>query len=141
MITVGTSDWRGAFKDGEGTISTTTPTLPDAPYTFASRFEGAPGAIPEELLAAGHAGCFNHALANISGQNGLEVESAHTSVELTMGTDDHGPAITGIHVTTDARIPGATEEKFQQIAEGARAWCSFSKALSVEITLAATLVG
>ncbi|WP_406502390.1 OsmC family peroxiredoxin [Streptomyces sp. NBC_01602] len=139
MTVVGTSDWRGAFRGGEGTISTTTDTLPNAPYTFASRFEGAPGAIPEELLAAGHAGCFNHALANISGQNGLEVESVHTSVEVTMGTDDHGPAITGIHVTTHATIPGATQDKFQQIAEGARARCAFSKALSVKITMKATL--
>ncbi|MEU3461266.1 OsmC family peroxiredoxin [Streptomyces sp. NPDC006733] len=139
MLAIGTSQWRGAFQDGEGTISTATDTLPSAVYTFASRFEGAPGAIPEELLAAGHAGCFNHALANISGQHNLQVESARTSVELTMGTDDHGPAITKIHVTTDATIPGATEEKFQHIAEGARARCSISKALSVPITMTATL--
>jgi osmotically inducible protein OsmC len=140
MKVSGTSDWRGAFKDGRGTISTAnTDTLPHVPYTFASRFEGAPGAIPEELLAAGHAGCFNHALANISGQHHLQVESVHTAVEVTMGTDDHGPAITGIHVTTDATIPGATEEKFQEIAEGARARCAFSKALSVNITMKATL--
>ncbi|MFD0309390.1 OsmC family peroxiredoxin [Streptomyces sp. NPDC127119] len=137
MIVVGNSDWRGAFRDGAGSISTTTDTL-QSPYTFASRFEGAPGAIPEELLAAGHAGCFNHALANISNQNGLTVESVHTSVEVTMGTDDHGPAITGIHVLTEAKIPGATEEKFQEMAEGARAWCSFSKAIAAPITMTAT---
>lgn len=139
MNVVGRSDWHGSFRDGEGTISTATDTLSDAAYTYASRFDGAPGAIPEELLAAGHAGCFNHAVANISGRSGLTVESMHTSVEVTMGTDDHGPAIIGIHVTTEATIPGATGEKFQQIAEGARAWCAFSKALSVEITMKATL--
>ncbi|MGW7672798.1 OsmC family peroxiredoxin [Streptomyces sp. NPDC054775] len=120
---------------------TTTDTLNSTPYTFASRFEGAPGAIPEELLAAGHAGCFNHALANISGQKNLTVESVTTAVELSMGTDDHGPTLTGIHVPTTARIPGASQEKFQEIAEGARAWCAFSKALSVEITMDATLAG
>jgi osmotically inducible protein OsmC len=38
--------------------------LHDAPYTFASRFEGAAGASPEEQLGAAHAGCFNQALAN-----------------------------------------------------------------------------
>ncbi|MGJ6968833.1 OsmC family peroxiredoxin [Streptosporangium sp. G11] len=140
MIVSGTSHWRGTFRNGKGTISTaTTNTLSGVSYTFASRFEGAPGAIPEELLAAGHAGCFNHALANISGQNDLTVQSVHTSVELTMGTDDHGPAITGIHVTTNAKIPGATPQKFQEIAEGARAWCAFSKALSVTVTMTATL--
>ncbi|MEV5492618.1 OsmC family peroxiredoxin [Streptomyces bobili] len=141
MTVTGTSEWYGTFREGKGTLSTTTDTLSGTPYTFASRFEGAPGAIPEELLATGHAGCFNHALANISGQNDLTVESVTTAVELSMGTDDHGPAITKIHVTTTARIPGASQEKFQEIAEGARAWCAFSKALSVEITMDATLVG
>ncbi|MGW7672699.1 OsmC family peroxiredoxin [Streptomyces sp. NPDC054775] len=139
MKVVGTSDWQGSFKEGTGSISTTTDTLQQVGYTFASRFEGAPGAVPEELLAAGHAGCFNHALANISGQNDLTVESVHTAVEVTMGTDDHGPAVTAVHIITEATIPGVTEEKFHEIAEGARAWCSFSKALSVKITMQATL--
>ncbi|GHH32363.1 OsmC family peroxiredoxin [Lentzea cavernae] len=135
------SDWSGSFREGTGIVSTaTTATLPDAPYTFASRFEGAPGAIPEELLAAGHAGCFNHALANISGQNDLVLDSVHTTVRLTMSTDDHGPSIAAIHFTVDATLPGASDEKFQEIAEGARAWCAFSKALSaVDITMQATL--
>ncbi|MEU0794238.1 OsmC family peroxiredoxin [Amycolatopsis sp. NPDC005961] len=140
MIVNAYSDWSGSFREGTGIVSTTTDTLRDAPYTFASRFEGAPGAIPEELLAAGHAGCFNHALANISGQNDLTLDAVHTTVQLTMGTDDHGPSIAAIHFAVEATLPGASEEKFQQIAEGARAWCAFSKALSaVDITMKATL--
>jgi osmotically inducible protein OsmC len=68
MTTVtGRSQWSGTFFDGTGTLSTqTTDTLRDARYTFSSRFEGAPGAIPEELLVTAHAGCYNHALANIA---------------------------------------------------------------------------
>jgi lipoyl-dependent peroxiredoxin len=139
MIVTGTSEWRGPFKQGEGTVSTTTDTLRDAPYAYSSRFEGAAGAIPEELLATGHAGCFNHAFANISDHNDLTVEHVHTSVALTMATDDHGPSIAGIHLTVEAKVPGASEEKFAEIAEGARAWCAFSKALSVPITMNATL--
>ncbi|GAA3547053.1 OsmC family peroxiredoxin [Kribbella ginsengisoli] len=139
MIVTGTSDWHGPFKQGKGSLSTTTGTLRDAAYTYASRFDGAAGAIPEELLATGHAGCFNHALANISDHHDLTVDYVHTSVALTMATDDHGPSIAGIHLTVEAKVPGASQEKFAEIAEGARAWCAFSKALSVPITMNATL--
>ncbi|MDT5172195.1 MAG: lipoyl-dependent peroxiredoxin [Mycobacterium sp.] len=86
-IVTGQSQWYGSFKEGTGTLSTTTTdTLREAPYTFASRFEGAPGAIPEELLVTGHAGCYNHALANIAFKAGVTVESITTTAELTMGT-------------------------------------------------------
>jgi len=52
MDAIGLSTWKGTWKQGEGTISTNSQTLRDASYTFASRFEGKPGASPEELLAA-----------------------------------------------------------------------------------------
>ncbi|GAA0938315.1 OsmC family protein [Kribbella koreensis] len=104
MIVTGTSDWHGPFKQGKGSLSTTTGTLRDAAYTYASRFDGAAGAIPEELLATGHAGCFNHALANISDHHDLTVDYVHTSVALTMATDDHGPSIAGIHLTVEAKV-------------------------------------
>jgi osmotically inducible protein OsmC len=104
MIVTGHSEWHGPFKDGTGTVSTTTDTLRGAPYTYASRFEGAPGAIPEELLATGHAGCFNHALANIAGMNDLVAESVRTAVEVTMATDEHGPSIAAVHLTVDATL-------------------------------------
>jgi lipoyl-dependent peroxiredoxin len=141
MIVVGSSKWRGTFREGEGTISTATTTLDAVPYTFASRFEGAPGAIPEELFAAAHAGCFNHALANGANLQGLTVETISTSAEVAMGADDQGPAILGVHFTVEATAPTLTEEKFQQLAERARAFCAISKAVSVEITMKATLVG
>src|SRR3989442_63919 len=40
-------DGRGSFKAGSGAFS--------GPYTFATRFEGAKGTNPEELIAAAHA--------------------------------------------------------------------------------------
>jgi organic hydroperoxide reductase OsmC/OhrA len=38
-------------------------------------FQRSPGASPEELLAAAHAGCFNQALANNCGMISLKAES------------------------------------------------------------------
>jgi lipoyl-dependent peroxiredoxin len=145
MIVAGQSRWYGSFFDGTGTLSTTTThTVTNATYTFASRFEGAPGAIPEELLVTGHAGCYNHALANIARKNGVAVESITTTAQLTMGTDDqgsdgHGYSVEGIHFIVTAELPGITDEKFQQLADDARRLCSVSKILRVAITLDATL--
>ena len=48
-------DGRGSFKAGSGAFS--------GPYTFATRFEGAKGTNPEELIAAAHAACFSMALS------------------------------------------------------------------------------
>ncbi|MDR6376118.1 organic hydroperoxide reductase OsmC/OhrA [Paraburkholderia caledonica] len=66
MEATGFSNWTGTWKGGSGTVSTKTDLFHDAPYTYASRFEGARGASPEELLAVAHAACFNQALATIS---------------------------------------------------------------------------
>lgn len=145
-IVAGSSQWYGSFFEGTGTVSTdTSDTIHAAPYTFASRFEGAPGAIPEELLVAGHAGCYNHALANIARKNGAEVQSISTRAELTMGTDDqgsdgHGYSVEGIHLIVQADLPGISDEKFQQLADDARKLCSISKILRVPITLDATRI-
>ena len=141
MIVQAQSQWHGSFFEGTGTLSTlTSQTVPGAPYTFASRFEGAPGAIPEELLAAGHAGCYNHALANVARKHGLTVESISTTAALTMGTDDRGYSVEGIHLVVTATLPGVGADVFGEIAEAARVGCAISKALSVPITLDATLV-
>lgn len=141
MIVRGLSRWHGSFRQGDGTISTSRDTLRNAPYTFASRFEGADGACPEELLAAAHAACFNHALANISGLQELVVDTILTTAEVTMGRDDKGPAILGVHLKVEARLPGVSTEQFEDVAEKARLGCAFSKALCVPITMEARLAG
>ena len=134
----GTSDWRGSFRGGSGTISTGGPTLQHAPYTFASRFDGGSGACPEELLAAAHAACLNHAVANISEILGVLVESVRTTVRLTMGRDEAGPAILAIHATIDATGPASSTDQFPDVAQRALVNCSFSKALRVTPTLSTT---
>jgi lipoyl-dependent peroxiredoxin len=138
-IVTGTADWQGAFRSGAGTISTASRTLDHAPYTYASRFEGADGACPEEILAAGHAACFNHALANIAGIRQLTVESVKTTASVTMGRDDKGPAILAVHLVVEARAAGLTGEQFADLAEQARAGCAFTKALIPQVGMEASL--
>ncbi|MBV1854382.1 OsmC family peroxiredoxin [Catellatospora tritici] len=135
----GHSDWTGTLQDGAGTISTTSATLDAVPYTYASRFEGAEGACPEELLAAAYAACYNQALSNISGKEGSQIASVTTTADVTMGVDDRGPAIVALHLTVEAKGPGMSQQIFQHLAEQARLRCAFSKVLVIDPTMTAKL--
>ena len=54
--------WEGDLKAGKGSIKLGSGAF-EGPFSFATRFEGAPGTNPEELLGAAHAGCFSMALS------------------------------------------------------------------------------
>jgi osmotically inducible protein OsmC len=141
MNATGYSAWTGPWKTGAGTLSTHGDTLKQAPYSYASRFEDAPGASPEELLAAAHAGCFNQALANNFGMVEFVAESISTSVSIELGTGADGhPAIKGVHVVTKARVPGITQERFHYCAERARTNCTLAKLFKLDVTMQATLL-
>ena len=134
----GISAWKGSWKQGEGTISTESPTIKEHIYSYASRFEGTPGASPEELLAAAHAACYNQALANVAGKNNLLTQSIHTVVDIDLGFDEAGrPEIKGLHFTVEANIPGATTQQFQEFANLARLGCAISKILKIQTTISA----
>lgn len=139
MIATGSSHWDGSFHQGSGSLSTASGTLRAAPYTFASRFEGAPGTGPEELLAAAHAGCYNHALANILHKHELPAGALDTRVSVDMGGDRVSPGLVGVHIAVEARLPGLDEERFQEFAARAARTCALSRALTVPITCTAVL--
>ena len=133
--------WQGGLKDGKGTITTESGALQDNPYGFNTRFEGAPGTNPEELIGAAHAGCFSMALSMMLGQAGLTAERIDTRAEVTLDKDGEVFSITAIDLTLKARIPGADEAQFQQIANQAKEGCPVSKVLNARISLTATLEG
>jgi osmotically inducible protein OsmC len=139
MTTFGKAVWRGGLKDGKGAISTKSGALKDYPYGFASRFEGKPGTNPEELIGAAHAGCFTMALSLILGEAGLTADEMNTQADVTLEKQGDGFAITKVHLTLRARIPGTDEAKFQELAAKAKAGCPVSKLLKAEITLDAAL--
>src|ERR1700712_1137934 len=139
MSTFGTAVWRGGIKDGIGAISTKSGALTDYPYGFASRFEGKPGTNPEELIGAAHAGCFTMALSLILGEAGLTAEEMETKADVTLEKQGDGFAITSVHLTLSAKIPGADKAKFDELTAKAKAGCPVSKLLNAKITLDATL--
>lgn len=131
--------WQGDLKSGKGTISTESGALKDNPYGFNTRFEGAPGTNPEELIGAAHAGCFSMALSMMLGQAGLTAERIDTTAEVTLDKDDKGFTITAIALTLKAKVPGTDNEQFQQIATQAKEGCPVSRVLNAQISLNATL--
>jgi osmotically inducible protein OsmC len=141
MSTFGSAVWSGGIKDGKGAISTKSGALKEYPYGFASRFEGKPGTNPEELIGAAHAGCFTMALSLILGEAGLTAEKMETQADVNLVKQADGFAITAVHLTLKAKIPGADNAKFQELAAKAKANCPVSKLLKAEITLVASLVG
>lgn len=133
--------WTGDLKTGKGMISTESGVLKDNPYGFNTRFEDQPGTNPEELIGAAHAGCFSMALAMILEQHDLTAEKIDTTADVTLEEVDGGFAITAVHLTLKAKIPGATQEQFEEATEAAKTGCPVSKLLKAEITLDAELVG
>ena len=133
--------WAGDLKTGIGSISTETGVLREAPYGFKARFEGGKGTNPEELIGAAHAGCFSMALSMILGDAGLKADSIDTTAEVTLDKQDDGFAITAVHLVLKAKVPGATQEQFDELTTKAKEGCPVSKVLNAKITLDATLLG
>jgi osmotically inducible protein OsmC len=131
--------WKGGLKDGKGTVSGTSGVLSNTPYSFATRFENAPGTNPEELIAAAHAGCFSMALSAQLGQAGLTPESINTTATVSLDKVDAGFAITTVHLDVTAKVPNADQAAFQKAAENAKSGCPVSKVLNAKITMNAKL--
>jgi len=131
--------WNGNLPDGDGTMALESGAYEGA-YSFRSRFEDGASSNPEELIAAAHAGCYSMAFANVLDEAGYDPESVDTTADVTLHTLEDGPAITTVHLTTEASVPDIDEETFQQHAEAAKEGCPVSKALAgTEITLDARL--
>ncbi len=140
MKTNGSAVWSGGIKDGKGAISTHSGALNSYPYGFASRFEGKPGTNPEELIGAAHAGCFTMALSLILGEANLTAEHMETKADVSLEKVGDGFEITAVHLTLSAKIPGADQAKFEELAGKAKAGCPVSKLLKTNITLDAKLI-
>jgi osmotically inducible protein OsmC len=131
--------WKGALKDGKGSISAPGGALNNTAYSFTTRFENSPGTNPEELIAAAHAACFSMALSAQLGGANLTPESINTNVTLSFEKLDSGWTITESHLDVVGRVPGADAATFQKYAEAAEKGCPVSKVLNAKISMTAKL--
>ncbi len=131
------SIWNGTLKDGNGTMNFSNYS---GPYTFVSRFEEGPGTNPEELIGAAHSGCYSMFLAALISGEGLTPDRVETTARVHLGKDETGPVITTIELDCRVTCDGLAREKFEELAQAAKAKCPVSRLVAAaEVKLDATL--
>ncbi|RKQ41007.1 OsmC family protein [Enterobacter sp. R1(2018)] len=131
----GQAHWEGDIKSGKGTVSTESGALKQQPYGFNTRFEGAAGTNPEELIGAAHAACFSMALSLMLGEEGFTAESIDTTADVSLDKKDGGFAITKIALNSSVKVPNIDVSEFDKIIQKAKAGCPVSQLLKAEISL------
>lgn len=100
----GQAHWEGDIKRGKGTVSTESGVLNQQPYGFNTRFEGAQGTNPEELIGAAHAACFSMALSLMLGEAGFTPTSIDTTADVSLDKVEAGFAITKIALQSKVAV-------------------------------------
>jgi osmotically inducible protein OsmC len=132
-----TTVWSGTLFEGSGETTFNSSGIGTYPVTWASRAEDANGRTsPEELIAGAHSACYSMAFSNMLAKNETPAERLETNAVVTFVP---GTGITRSAITVVGTVPGIDEATFQELAENAKANCPVSQALSVEITLDASL--
>ena len=133
------AEWQGDLKTGKGTVSTESTVLSKAQYSFSTRFENGKGTNPEELIAAGHAGCFTMALSGQLGNAGLTPQQLNTTATVTLEKVDAGWSVTQIHLDVKGKVPNADQAAWEKATQAAKTGCPISKLLNTKITMDAKL--
>ena len=131
--------WKGNGADGNGTLTAQSGAFNNMPYSFKTRFEndnGELGTNPEELIAAAHTGCFNMKLSFVLNEANFYPEELNTEALLTFLDGK----IVSIELNLQAKVPGISKEKFNELAEDAKDNCPISGVLNCEIILNPLLV-
>jgi lipoyl-dependent peroxiredoxin len=132
--------WEGGLKTGRGHFKAGSG-LFEADFSFPTRFEGAKGTNPEELIAAAHAACFSMALSGVLEKAGTPATRISTRAACTIEKAGDGFKITRMRLEVRGKGPGITQSGFAQAAETAKQGCPVSGALqgNVQVELDAKL--
>lgn len=118
---------RGRFKAGSGAF--------EGDYSFATRFEGARGTNPEELIAAAHAACLSMALSAGLEKAGTPATRITTRAACTVEKVGEGFKITRMRLEVRGKVPGVDQAAFAKAAEAAKQGCPVSTALQGNVKL------
>ncbi|MFW6187644.1 MAG: OsmC family peroxiredoxin [Actinomycetota bacterium] len=138
VVSKASAVWNGDLFSGSGSTRLDGSGLGPFDVDWKARAEEGPGSrtSPEELIASAHATCFAMALSNGLAQNETPPTRLDTGAEVAFVA---GEGITGITLTVRAQVEDLSAEDFARLAEEAKANCPVSQALSVDITLDASL--
>ena len=96
---------------------------------------GGSGTNPEQLFAAGYAGCFHSALKLVAGKDKIDVSESAITARVGIGANDTGGF--GLAVELEAELPGVDEATARALLARAHEVCPYSNATrgNVEVTL------
>lgn len=108
--------------------------LIDLQLGIPAELGGAGGNVsnPEQLFAAGYAGCFMSALATVARQNKVKLTDPSVTAEVTIAASDDG---FNLSVKLLADLPGVDAEVAEGILQGAHQKCPYSRAVRGNITV------
>ena len=123
-----TAVWEGRLRDGRGQFNGKSGVIQGS-YSFSTRFEGAKGTNPEELIAAAHASCLSMALSGVLEKAGTPASRITTTASATVDKVGDGFRITKMRLEVVGEVPGADQAAFAKAAEAAKDGCPVSNAL------------
>jgi lipoyl-dependent peroxiredoxin len=133
-----TTVWEGDLARGSGTATPESGAFEPVEVSWASRTRRAAGKTsPEELLAAAHSACFCMALSLELAEAGTPPERLEATASVDFDPDAGG--VQSSRIAVRGRVAGIDEARFSEAARAASQGCPISGALSIEITVAATL--
>jgi osmotically inducible protein OsmC len=126
--------WEGGLKSGRGHFTAGSGSF-QGDYSFPTRFEGAKGTNPEELIAAAHAACLSMALSAGLEKAGTPPTRISTKASCTIDKVGDGFKITKMRLEVQGQVPGLDQSGFAKAAESAKQGCPVSQALQGNVQM------
>jgi lipoyl-dependent peroxiredoxin len=125
--------WNGGLEDGSGNVELASSGVGTYDVSFPRRAADEAGGVtsPEELIAAAHSSCFAMAFSKALTDSGASNISTSVTADVTLRPDPAGGfRISPIKLTVRGTADGIDADTFVKAAEGAKAGCPVSKALT-----------
>jgi lipoyl-dependent peroxiredoxin len=126
--------WEGVLRTGKGHFKASSGAF-EGDYSFRTRFEGAQGTNPEELMAAAHAACLSMALSAGLEKSGTPATRISTKASCTIDKVGDGFKITRMRLEVRGKVAGLDQAGFAKAAEAAKKGCPVSGALQGNVQL------
>lgn len=129
-----TAVWEGGLKGGRGRFKAGSAAF-EGDYSFPTRFEGAKGTNPEELIAAAHAACLSMALSAGLEKSGTPATRVSTKASCTIEKVGEGFKITKMRLEVVGKVAGMDQAGFAKAADAAKKGCPVSGALQGNVPI------
>jgi Ohr subfamily peroxiredoxin len=84
-----------------------------------------PGTNPEQLFAAGYAGCFGGAVQYLAGQKQLKVDNVSVTADVSLNQNEQGFILSAV---LNVALPTLDQQAAEDLVAAAHQFCPYSKA-------------